>query len=230
MHIPDGLLSAPVWLSAAAVSAAGIGLSTRKVGRSTGSPESAEAALRQAPLMGVTGAFLFAAQMVNFPVAAGTSGHLAGGLLAALLLGPWAGALIMTTMLVVQALLFQDGGITALGANVLNMALAGSMGGYLLFRLLRILLPGRRGAVAGAFLAAWAAVVISAALAAVEIALSGIVPLRSVLGAMAGVHALIGLGEGLITAATLGFLLRVRPELLYPACRPVPRQPTEAPA
>lgn len=215
MHIPDGFLSTPVWLGAAAVSAAAVGLSTHQLGRSK-DPEG-----RQVPLMGVAGAFIFAAQMVNFPIASGTSGHLGGGLLAALLLGPWAGTLVMAAILIVQALLFQDGGITALGANIFNMGVVGSMGGYILFRLLQRVLPGRRGAMAGAFLSAWVVVVASASLVAVELALSGVVPLRPVLGAMAGVHALIGLGEGLITAAALGFVLRVRGDLVYPACRPV---------
>jgi cobalt/nickel transport system permease protein len=214
MHIPDGFLSAPVWVGAAVASAAAIGVSTRKIGQAE------ELEGRQVPLMGVVGAFIFAAQMVNFPIASGTSGHLGGGVLAALLLGPWAGTLIMAAILIVQALLFQDGGITALGANILNMGVVGSMGGYLLFRLLRRLLPGRRGTLLNAFLTAWVVVVAAASLASVEIALSGTVPLRAVLPAMAGVHLFIGVGEGLITAAALAFVLKVRGDLVYPACRP----------
>ena len=219
MHIPDGFLSAPVWVAGGAVSAGVAALAARRVGRSLGE--------KQVPLMGVTAAFIFAAQMVNFPIASGTSGHLAGGVLAALLLGPWASVLVMTAILVVQALLFQDGGITALGANVLNMGVLGCLAGYLAYRLLRRLLAGTRGALASAFVAAWLAVVLSAALAAVEIALSGTAPLRVVLPALAGVHALIGVGEGLITAAALAFLLRVRRDLIHPSCRPYLR---EAPA
>jgi cobalt/nickel transport system permease protein len=216
MHIPDGFLSTPVWLAAGAVSAAAVAVSASRVGKNIEE--------KQVPLMGVVGAFIFAAQMVNFPIAGGTSGHLGGGVLAALLLGPWAGTMVMTAVLVVQALLFQDGGITALGANVLNMGVLGCLLGFLIYRLLRRLLSGTRGALAGAFITAWLVVVLSASLAAVEIALSGTIPLRLVLPAMAGIHALIGLGEGLITAAALAFLLRVRRDLIHPLCRPYTRR------
>ncbi len=212
MHIPDGLLSAPVWAACAVVSAAAVGISIRRAGAAREDS--------QVPLMGVTAAFIFAAQMVSFPVAGGTSGHLAGGLLASLLLGPWAAALVMSAVLIVQALLFQDGGITALGANILNMGLAGAFGGYGLYRLARRLLPGKRGSLAAAFLAGWLAVVASSVLASGEIALSGTAPLGVVLPAMAGIHAVIGIGEGLITAAALSFLLRVRANLVHPSCRP----------
>jgi cobalt/nickel transport system permease protein len=221
MHIPDGFLSAPVWIAAGGVSAAAVAVSAARLGR--GRLEE-----KQVPLMGVTGAFLFAAQMVNFPIASGTSGHLGGGVLAALLLGPWAGTLIMTAVLVVQALLFQDGGITALGANVLNMGVLGCLLGFVAYRLLRRLLYGTRGALASAFITAWLVVVLSASLAAVQIALSGTMPLRLVLPAMAGIHALIGIGEGLVTTAALAFVLRVRKDLVYPLCLPHSRQAGEA--
>ena len=212
MHIPDGFLSTPVWVAAGAVSAAAVAVGVARVGKNMEE--------KQVPLMGVVGAFIFAAQMVNFPIASGTSGHLGGGVLAALLLGPWAGTLIMTAILIVQAFLFQDGGITALGANVLNMGVLGSLLGFAVYRFLRRLLAGTRGALISAFITAWLIVVLSASLAAVEIALSGTVPLRLVLPAMAGVHALIGIVEGLITAAALAFLLRVRRDLVHPLCRP----------
>jgi cobalt/nickel transport system permease protein len=174
--------------------------------------------------MGVAGAFIFAAQMVNFPIAGGTSGHLGGGVLAALLLGPWAGTMVMTAVLVVQALLFQDGGITALGANVLNLGVLPCLLGFLVFRLLRRLLAGTRGALISAFVTSWLMVVLGASLAAVQLAFSGTVPLRLVLPAMAGIHALIGIGEGLITGAALAFLLRVRRDLIHPLCRPYTRR------
>lgn len=219
MHIPDGFLSVPVWAAAGAVSAAAVAVSSGRLGKTIEE--------KQVPLMGVAGAFIFAAQMVNFPIASGTSGHLGGGVLAALLLGPWAGTLVMTAVLVVQALLFQDGGITALGANVLNMGVLGCLLGFVVYRLLRRLLTGTRGALTGAFLTAWLMVVLSASLAALEIALSGTIPLRLVLPAMAGVHALIGIGEGLITTAALAFLLRVRQDLVHPLCRPFLRRPAE---
>jgi cobalt/nickel transport system permease protein len=212
MHIPDGFLSASVWAAAGAVSAGAVALSVSRVGRSLED--------KQVPLMGVVGAFIFAAQMVNFPIASGTSGHLGGGVLAMLLLGPWASTLIMTAILIVQALLFQDGGITALGANVLNMGVLACLVGFLVFRLLRRLLAGTQGALISAFITAWLMVVLGAASAAVQIALSGTIPLRLVLPAMAGIHALIGIGEGLITTAALAFLLRVRRDLVHPLCLP----------
>ncbi|OHD76898.1 MAG: cobalamin biosynthesis protein CbiM [Spirochaetes bacterium RBG_16_67_19] len=219
MHIPDGFLSAPVWVAAGAMSVAAVAVSAGRLGKTMEE--------KQVPLMGVTAAFIFAAQMVNFPIAAGTSGHLGGGVLAALLLGPWAGTLVMTAVLVVQALLFQDGGITALGANVLNMGVLGCLLGFVVYRLLHRLLAGTRGALASAFVTAWLMVVLSSSLAAIQIALSGTIPLRLVLPAMAGVHALIGIGEGLITTAALAFLLRVRKDLVHPQCRPFVRRPAE---
>ena len=212
MHIPDGFLSPPVWAAAAVVSAGVVGVAVRKVG--------ASAEEKQVPLMGVVGAFIFAAQMVNFPIASGTSGHLLGSVLAALLLGPWAATLIMTAILIVQALLFQDGGIAALGANILNMGLLGAVGGFFVFRLLRRLLPGTRGTLISTFVTCWLVVVASSVLASVEIALSGTVPLAVVLPAMGGVHALIGLAEGLITTAAFAFILKTRADLVDPACRP----------
>ena len=212
MHIPDGFLSLPVWAAAGAVSAGAVALSASRVGRTLED--------KQVPLMGVAAAFIFAAQMVNFPIASGTSGHLGGGVLAMLLLGPWASTLVMAAILIVQALLFQDGGITALGANVLNMGVLACLLGFLVFRSFRRLLAGTQGALISAFITAWLMVVLGASLAAVEIALSGTIPLRLVLPAMAGVHALIGTGEGLITTAALAFLLRVRRDLVHPLCLP----------
>ena len=218
MHIPDGFLSTPVWVACGAVSAGAVAASIGRVGRSLEQ--------KRVPLMGVVGAFVFAAQMVNVPIASGTSGHLGGGVLAALLLGPWAGTLVMTAVLIVQAFLFQDGGITALGANALNLGVLGCLLGFLVYRLLRRLLAGTRGALASAFITAWLAVVLSASLAAVEIGLSGTAPLLLVLPAMAGVHAVIGIVEGLVTSAALGFLLRVRQDLVHPLCRPYAPQAT----
>jgi cobalt/nickel transport system permease protein len=220
VHIPDGFLSAPVWIASGALSAAAVAVSSTRLGKTMEE--------KQVPLMGVAAAFIFAAQMVNFPIASGTSGHLGGGVLAALLLGPWAGTLVMTAVLVLQALLFQDGGITALGANVLNMGVLGCMLGFVVYRLLRRMLPGTRGALLAAFLTAWLAVVLGASLAAAELALSGTIPLRLVLPTMAGIHALIGVGEGLITAAALAFLLRVRRDLVHPLCLPRARPAGEA--
>jgi len=206
MHIPDGFLEPQVWGPMAAATVALIAWSAKK----------AKEGLREKeiPLMGVMGAFIFAAQMINFPVAAGTSGHLLGGVLLAVLLGPYAAALVMTCVLVVQCFLFQDGGLTALGANIFNMGIVAAFPGYWIFALLRGVLRGDKGYFVGAFLAAWATVVLSAALVAIELSLSGTTPLTQSLMAMISVHAIIGLFEGGITVAVLRFIRAVRPDLL----------------
>lgn len=207
MHIPDGFISTGTAVVTYAAAAGGIGYALRRVNR--------ELDERQVPLLGVTAAFLFAAQMMNFPVAGGTSGHLLGGALAAILLGPWAGAIVLTAVVAVQALLFQDGGLLALGANVLNMALIGVLVGWLTYSGLKRLLGQRPWAnLAAGFAAAWLSVVIASVAASVELAVSGIWPLGVALPAMGLVHALIGLGEGLITVGVLAFLQATRPDLL----------------
>jgi cobalt/nickel transport system permease protein len=165
--------------------------------------------------MGVLAAFIFAAQMLNFPVVGGTSGHLIGAALAAILLGPWAAILTMTTVVAVQALLFQDGGLLALGANITNMAIVASLVAYGVYRGVQLLAGGRRwGVVVGGFVSAWASVVISAVAAAMQLAFSGTSPIGIALPAMAGVHMLTGVGEGLITAAALALVTTVRPDLV----------------
>jgi len=170
---------------------------------------------RQVPLMGVTAAFIFAAQMLNFTVIGGTSGHLLGGALAAILLGPWAGMLVLTSVLVIQALLFQDGGLLALGANILNMAVIGVLVGWAAYRLLYRLLGSRPWAVfVSGFVAGWLSVVLASLAAAVELAMSGTLAWQIVIPAMGGIHALIGIGEGLITVGVLAFLRVARPDLL----------------
>ena len=207
MHIPDGFLSTGTAVAAWAVSAGSVGYAVRRVSRTLGE--------RQVPLMGVTAAFIFAAQMLNFAVVGGTSGHLLGGALAAILLGPWAGMLVITSVLTIQALLFQDGGLLALGANILNMAVIGVLVGWLVYTGLSRLLGNRPWAtfVAG-FAAGWLSVEIAALAAAVELALSGTLAWQVVIPAMGGVHALIGIGEGLITVGVLAFLRVTRPDLL----------------
>ncbi len=173
---------------------------------------------RQVPLMGVLAAFIFAAQMLNFTVAGGTSGHLIGGALAAILLGPWAGIVTMTTVVAIQALLFQDGGLLVMGANVLNMGILATLVGYGVYRGVRGLARGRRwGLLVGGFAAAWISVVIAAVATAVQLLFSGTSPMGVVLPAMAGVHVLIGIGEGLITVGALALLAAVRRDLLEPA-------------
>ncbi|MGQ9517929.1 MAG: energy-coupling factor ABC transporter permease [Anaerolineae bacterium] len=207
MHIPDGFLSTGTAVATWAVSAGGLGYAVKRVNRELGE--------RQVPMMGVTAAFIFAAQMLNFTVAGGTSGHLLGGALAAILLGPWPAMLVLTSVLVVQALLFQDGGLLALGANILNMAVIGVLVGWVVYVGLRRLLGEKTWAtMVSGFAAAWLSVVIAALACAVELALSGTSPWQVALPAMGLVHMLIGIGEGLITVAVLAFLRATRPDLL----------------
>lgn len=221
MHIPDGFLSLPVATATGVLALAGGIFALRRVERGLSD--------RTVPLMGVGAAFVFAAQMVNFPVAGGTSGHLLGGALAAILLGPWAGALAIAVVFVVQALVFQDGGLTALGANIFNMGLVGTFGGYWLYRAVRALL-GDRGwfaLAAATAVASWTSVVVAAGLAGLELAWSGTVAQTVVIPAMLGVHALIGIGEAVLTVGVVGFLWRTRPDLLFDP--PRPSTPTVAP-
>lgn len=207
MHIPDGFLTPLVsgvgWLLAGSAVAAAIRQTRRQLGE------------RQIPLMGVLAAFIFAAQAINFPVAAGTSGHLLGGALAAIVVGPWAATLIMTAVIAVQGLLFQDGGLLVMGWNIINMGVLTALTGHVCYRLSRRLIgasPG--GAVAATFAAAWISVEVGAVATSVELAVSGSSPLGVALPAMAGVHALIGLGEGIISSGAVGFLQASRPEIL----------------
>ncbi len=207
MHIPDGFLNAATLAGTGALSFAGIANAVRLAGARIGE--------KQIPLMGIMAAFVFATQMLNFPVVGGTSGHLMGAALCALLLGPWSAVIIMTLVLAAQALIFQDGGLLALGANILNMGVIGGLGSYMTFRLLSRISRGNRLLNIGAvFLAAWLSVVLAAAACAVELALSGTSPLTVVLPAMTAVYALIGIGEALITLAVLGLIKTSRPDLL----------------
>ena len=212
MHIPDGFINAGVSAAAGVVSAGGIGYCLVKAKETLSE--------KLAPMAGLVAAFIFAVQMLNFPVAAGTSGHLLGGCLAAILVGPYAGAVAVAVVLVVQALLFADGGLTALGLNVLNMALITSFGGYAIFRLLRGVLPANRGSVVAASgIAAVLSVILAALGFVVEYAIGGNggASITTVATAMLGTHVLIGIGEGIITALTIGVVLGVRPDLVYGA-------------
>jgi cobalt/nickel transport system permease protein len=211
VHIPDGFINASTSLGAGAVAAGGLGVSLRRTAQTLQE--------KQAPLAGLVAAYIFAVQMLNFPVAAGTSGHLLGGTLAAVLVGPWAGAICVAVVLLVQGLL-ADGGLTALGLNITNMAIVGTFGGYAAFLLLRRALPATRSAVAGAAgVAAGASVVLAAVVFVVEYALGGTggASVGTVVAAMVGVHTLIGIGEGIITALTVGMVLGVRPDLVHGA-------------
>ncbi len=207
LHIPDGFLSPWVaalgWLLAIGIVAQALKRTRRQLGE------------RQVPMMGVLAAFIFAAQAINFPVAAGTSWHLMGGALAAMVMGPWAATLIMTAVIAVQGLLFQDGGLLVMGWNILNMGVLTAFGGYAVYRfLMRLAGAGRTARLAAAFAGAWVSVMVGAIATAIELAVSGTSPLALALPAMTAVHALIGIGEGLITMGAVAFLATSRPEVL----------------
>ncbi len=208
MHIPDGFISLPVAATTGLASIGGICLSLQRSPTAFGH--------RRAPILGLTTAFIFAAQMINFPVVGGTSGHLLGGTLAAIVLGnPWAATLAMTTVFVIQAVLFADGGITALGANIFNMGIVGIWVGWCLYQPLQRVLGGSKARLplAGGIAAA-ISVVASSIACGIELAASGTIALNIALSAMASIHILIGIGEGLITAGVLSYFVKVRPDLL----------------
>lgn len=212
MHVPDGFIDAPVSVAAGAVAAVGVAACLKGARH--------ELDERGAPLAGLVAVFVFALQTLNFPVAAGTSGHLLGGTLAAVLVGPFTGALCVAVVLIVQGLFFADGGLTALGVNIVDMALVTVLVGYPLFRLLARVLPqGRRSIVTASFVAALVSVPAAALAFVLFYALGGTtsVPLGTVTAAMVGVHVLIGVGEAVITALTVGAVLAVRPDLVYGA-------------
>ncbi len=212
LHIPDGMLSPGIALLTWALALAVLALAARKL--------QAELGERLVPLMGVMAAFVFAAQMINFPVAGGTSGHFLGGVLAAVLLGPWAAMVVMAVVVGLQALVFQDGGLLAMGANILNMGLLTAAIGYGLLRLVSA--APRRVQLAQIGIAAWLAVLGAALVTSLELWLSGSAALRVVIPAMLGIHALIGLGEALITVAAVALVWRLRPDIgrgLAPAGR-----------
>ncbi len=206
MHIPDGLLTNRMAISLDAVSGAGVLFAAARVKLEEAGP--------RVPMMGVLAAFVFAAQMLNFPILGGTSGHLIGGALLGIVLGPVAGFLTMATVVIAQALFLQDGGLVALGANVFNIAGVTTFGGYAVFRLLGGARAAGRALPVAAFLAAWVSLLLSAAACSLQMALSGAIALRVGLPAMVGYHALIGLVEGALTAGVLTFLARVRPDLM----------------
>ena len=207
MHIPDGFLNAATMATTYVISTGGVANAVRVANKKLGD--------KHIPMMGILAAFIFAAQMLNFPVAGGTSGHIIGAALAAILLGPWAAVLIMSVVLIAQSLIFQDGGLLALGANIFNMGIIAGLGAYLLYRLLGSLLgDSRRARLTAGFVAAWGSVFLAAIACALELAVSGTSPLAVVLPAMAGVHAFIGIGEGLVTTAVLSLVLATRPDLL----------------
>lgn len=207
MHIPDGFLSVAVSLLMWAASVLVIGYALKRVNRELGE--------RQVPLMGVLAAAIFAGQMLNFAVAGGTSGHLMGAALATILLGPWPAVIVMTVVVGVQALIFQDGGLLALGANLFNMGIVGVTVSYFVYRSLRrVFGQARWGVLAAGGAAAWASIFIAALAVALQLALSGTSPANLAIPAMAGIHAVIGLGEALITVGALALIKATRGDLL----------------
>jgi cobalt/nickel transport system permease protein len=212
VHIPDGFISGTTSAGFGVVAAGGLGASIRQTGKYLSE--------RQVPLAGLVAAFVFAAQMVNFPVLSGVSGHLLGGVLAAVLIGPWAGFVVLSVVLIVQGVFFADGGLSALGLNIVNMALVGALAGYGIYRLLLHLLPrDSRGVTLAAGIAAGISVPLAALAFVVEFAIGGAasISLGTVFAAMVGTHVLIGIGEGLITALVVGTVVRSRADLVYGA-------------
>ena len=208
MHIPDGFISVPVAGVTSLLSGAALVVACGRSQEAFG--------IRRAPILGLTTAFIFAGQMVNFPVAGGTSGHLLGGTLAAIVLGsPWAGMLCIATVFIIQAVLFADGGITALGANILNAGVISVWVGWVLTQTLHRLLGGSQGRLPlAAGIAAGVSVVVASVACAIELVLSGTAAASLALPAMTGVHILIGVGEGLITGGVVAYLAKARPDLL----------------
>lgn len=207
MHIPDGFLSVIVsvifWVLAVIFVLLALGRVNRELGE------------REVPVMGVLAAAIFAGQMLNFTVTGGTSGHLMGAALATILLGPWASVLVMTSVVSVQALIFQDGGLLVLGANLFNMAVVGSFVSHFIYRAVLNLSRGQKwGVFAGGFAAAWVSIMAAALTVALQLALSGTSPANLAFPAMGGIHALIGVGEGLITLGALSFVYAARRDLL----------------
>ena len=204
LHIPDGFLSLTIsiifWIITAILISFAVKYSQKNLEQ------------RQIPLMGIMAAFLFAAQMINFPVAGGTSGHLLGGALAAIILGPWPGMLVMTSVVSLQALLFQDGGLIVMGANIFNMGLLTSLIGYGLYAISRN--KNKTIQFATIAVASWISVVASALFTSLQLWLSGVSPARIVFPAMLSVHSVIGIGEAMISMAAFSFIHQVRPDLI----------------
>jgi len=221
MHVPDGFLSGPVAAVTAVISFCLILYALRRADR--------DLTEDKVPMLGVIAAFVFAVQMLNFPVAGGTSGHLLGATLSAVLLGPWLACLVMTVVLGVQAFAFADGGIAALGANILNMGILGALfAGLAIGWAWRTFHPSRAGYLGIVSVVSWCAVMLGATATSFELALSDTIPLGTVLPAMLGVHALIGIGEAVITVAAVSAVMATRPDLIalgdfgQPAGAPVP--------
>lgn len=219
MHVPDGFLDAPTSFGTAAVAAVGVGLALRGARR--------ELDDRTAPLAGLVAAFVFAAQMLKFPLGAGTSGHLLGGALAAVLVGPWTATLVLSVVLLVQGLLFADGGLTALGTNITLLGLVGVWTGWLAFRAVQAVLPKRVPMVApSAAVAALVSVPVTALAFTGLYAVGGQAPIRldALVAAMVSVHTLIGVGEAVISGLAVAAVVAARPDLVHGARRVVTKR------
>lgn len=215
MHIPDGFLSVAVALALWLLAIMAVAYALRRL--NAGFEE------RKVPLMGVLAAAIFAGQMLNFAVTGGTSGHLMGAAIATILLGPWAAVLVLTAVVSIQALIFQDGGILALGANIFNIAVVGVGVSYFTYRTAQRLAQGKKwGIFGGGFAAGWLSVFISALAVGLQLAVSGTSPANLAVPAMAAIHALIGVGEGLITVGALAFLYTARRDLVVHGSEAVP--------
>jgi cobalt/nickel transport system permease protein len=209
MHIPDGFVSGTINSATAIVAVSTLAFSVARVKQ-----EFKDKAFA-VPLLATLAAFVFAAQMLNFPIGGGTSGHFLGAVTAAALLGPWSACIILSVVLVIQGLLFGDGGITALGSNILNMGIIGGILTYPIMRGLRALLPaGRNGYCISAAVASWASIVLASSFCAFEVAFSGTSPLEVAVPAMVGTHAIIGIGEAMITMAILTAVVVARPDIV----------------
>lgn len=207
LHAADGFFSVPVSIAFWAITALALAISLQRA--------SARLDDRAIPLMGVMAAFIFAGQMFNFQIPGGTSGHLLGGVLAAILLGPYAGTVVLACVIAVQAIVFQDGGLVVLGANIFNMGIIGTMGGYWVYRAIAGALGGEeKGRLPAAAVAAWLSVVVAAIVVSFQLALSDTTSLATALVAMVGWHVLIGIGEAIITVGALAFIQTARADLL----------------
>jgi len=206
MHIPDGFIDLKTAVSTAVVSAGVLAAAIYKV--------KSYFKAKVIALMGVMSALIFALQMINFPIIGGTSGHLLGGALAAIVLGPNAGAIVIAVVLIVQAFIFMDGGVAALGANIFNMAIVGVYGSYLIYWLISRISKKRTIFLISVAVASWLSVVIVSFFAALELGISGTYAMGITLKAMVGVHSIIGIGEAIITVAVIAFINKVRPDLI----------------
>ena len=207
MHIPDGFLSVPASATLIGVSGASLGFSIWKTTK--------ELVEKQVPLLAVTAAFIFAAQMLNFPVAVGTSGHFLGAMLAAVLLGPYASFIVISIVLVLQALIFKDGGLLAMGANIFNMAFMGGLVCSWIFAGLKKILPKNKSVfLVLVGVVSWLSVILASFACSTELAISGTFQFAPVTWSMFIVHAIIGCGEAIITVAVISLILGVRPDLV----------------